>query len=107
MKKVMHVHTVDELKTLVEQNNFVVVDFFATWCGPCKMLTPHFEQMATDRTDIVFVKVDVDDAPELAESHSISAMPTIMFYKNGSLLTEHVLGADIEKIKHNINRFFT
>merc|ERR1712107_935698 len=75
----------------------VVVDFFATWCGPCKMIAPHLEEMDKTMDDVVFLKVDVDDCEKLAEE-GITAMPTFVFLKNGSKVTE-MKGANIEKLK--------
>ncbi|KAJ1639531.1 thioredoxin [Pavlovales sp. CCMP2436] len=60
----------------------VVIDFTATWCGPCKAIAPIVEQLG-ERDDIVVVKVDVDDNSETAAACGISSMPTFQFYKNG------------------------
>ena len=61
----------------------VVIDFFATWCGPCKMISPKIEAMAGEMSNVVFLKVDVDEAEDVAEEYNISAMPTFIFLKNG------------------------
>lgn len=61
----------------------VVVDFFATWCGPCKMFAPTFEAAAEKHDDIEFLKVDVDEFEDLAVSLGISYVPTIMLFKSG------------------------
>ena len=74
-----------EFKTNVEENQgVVVVDFFATWCGPCKMLAPVFEQAGEEmQNDETFLKVDIDESLELAQKFQISTVPTVMVFKNG------------------------
>mmetsp|Transcript_14070 Transcript_14070/g.37858 ORF Transcript_14070/g.37858 Transcript_14070/m.37858 type:complete len:106 (-) Transcript_14070:471-788(-) len=79
----------------------VVVDFTATWCGPCKMISPVLEQMAKEHSDIIVVKVDVDENSETAEACGITAMPTFQFFKNGSKISEFK-GANGDKLKDTI-----
>ncbi len=70
-------------KTIKE--GVTLVDFFATWCGPCKMLGPILEELSTEMTDVKFVKVDVDDNPELAEKFGIMSIPSVFLFKNGEV----------------------
>ena len=79
----------------------VVVDFTATWCGPCQRIAPVFAQLAEENPDVVFVKVDVDENEEVAQQCGIQAMPTFQFYKNGAKVDEFS-GADPNKIKATI-----
>jgi len=70
----------------------VVVDFHATWCGPCKMLGPILENLAASHEGkIKFVKVDVDEEPSLAEACDISSVPTLVFVKDGRI-TDRAVG---------------
>src|SRR5262245_36339284 len=63
----------------------VLVDFYATWCGPCKHLSPIVEQLAKDYTGkLKVVKLDIDEAPGTASSHGIMAVPTLIFFKGGA-----------------------
>ena len=62
----------------------VVVDFTATWCGPCQMIAPLFGELSEKNPDVVFVKVDVDENQETAAACGINCMPTFQFYKNGA-----------------------
>lgn len=62
-----------------------LVDFFATWCGPCKMLGPVLEELSTEIPDVKFVKVDVDDEPELAEKFGIMSIPSVFLFKDGEV----------------------
>ncbi|XP_051875477.1 thioredoxin-like [Pristis pectinata] len=66
----------------------VVIDFSATWCGPCKVISPFFDNLAEANTSVVFCEVDVDDAADIAEHCAINCMPTFQFYKNGEKLYE-------------------
>jgi thioredoxin 1 len=63
--------------------DIVVVDFFATWCGPCKTLGPCIDALAKEMTTIKFIKVDVDKHDQLATKYNIKSMPTLKFFKNG------------------------
>lgn len=71
----------------------VLVDFFADWCGPCRMLAPVLNQLATEYVDRVkIVKVDVDQSPEVATAFRIEAMPTLILFENGKEM-ERTVGA--------------
>ena len=70
----------------------VLVDFFAAWCGPCKMLCPTLDQIAEERPDVKICKIDVDQEPELAARYGVMSIPTLMVVKNGCI-TEQALGA--------------
>lgn len=78
---------------LLRKNKYVFVDFYADWCGPCKMIAPLVERMATANPHIVFVKVNVDEAQDLTRKYGVSAMPTFMAFTNGVKSAE-VIGAD-------------
>jgi thioredoxin 1 len=81
---VTQIKSADEWKTLVEGSTEpVVVDFFATWCGPCKAISPLVEKLSDSVTSVKFYKVDVDELSTVAADNGISAMPTFLFYKNG------------------------
>ena len=76
-----HVNNRDEFNELIKEGT-VLVDFFATWCGPCKMLSPVLEELS-EESDVIIVKVDVDEAGPLAAQYGIQAVPTLMLFKNG------------------------
>eukprot|EP00741_Cyanophora_paradoxa_P016934 tig00020944_g16355.t1 len=65
-----------------------VIDFTAKWCGPCQMIGPYFDQLSETNTDVVFLKVDVDECAELAQTEGVSCMPTFHFWKGGKKVNE-------------------
>lgn len=69
-----------------DKEHISVVDFFATWCGPCKMLAPMVESAADELKDVHFYKVDIDEEMELANQYSIMTVPTLLFFKDGQLV---------------------
>lgn len=75
----------DEFKTLISEGK-VVVDFFATWCGPCKMLSPVMDEISNELSDINFYKVDVDKNEDIAREYGIMSIPTIIIFENGKVI---------------------
>ena len=95
-------HFKDQLKEAGDA--LVVVDFFATWCGPCKAIAPLLEEMAKGEHSMVkFLKVDVDECEEVAMDNEISAMPTFKFFKGGNVV-DKLVGANPDKLKDIINK---
>jgi thioredoxin 1 len=76
----------------------VVIDFFATWCGPCKKIAPAFEQLAEEYVGVVFLKVDVDESADLVDLFGVRAMPTFVFLKDGQIVRT-VEGADLRQLE--------
>lgn len=66
----------------------VFVDFFANWCGPCKMLSPIVEEVSDELTEVKFIKVDVDNSGDIAQSLGIMSIPTLIIYKEGKLVNK-------------------
>lgn len=74
-------------KEVLESDKLVLVDFWATWCGPCQMIAPVVEQIAKEHSDKLKVgKVNVDDNQELAIKYGVMSIPTLMFFKSGNLV---------------------
>lgn len=74
----------ENFKSQIESSDkVVIVDFFATWCGPCKMLTPIFEELSNSMTDVDFVKIDIDQSLRIAQEYNVTSVPTMMIFKNG------------------------
>ena len=78
-----------QFKQAVADNKLVLVDFYATWCGPCKMMAPVIEEINQEMSDSVKVlKVDVDQEGDLAREYQITAIPTLVLIKNGKLVSK-------------------
>ena len=77
-----HINTAAEFEAAIKEGT-VLVDFFATWCGPCKMLSPVLEEVANENPNINVFKIDVDEVGELAARYGIQAIPTLMLFKDG------------------------
>lgn len=75
-----------DFEKTITDNNLVFVDFWATWCGPCRAFGPTFEAASEENPDIVFGKVDIDANQDLASAAGIQAMPTLMIAKQGQII---------------------
>ena len=74
----------EEFKTeVLEESKTVLVDFYADWCGPCKMIAPIIEAVAKEKENTKFVKINVDDAQELAMEYNVMSIPTLVLIKDG------------------------
>lgn len=101
------VATNTNFQELLQDNKLVVVDFWATWCGPCRMLSPILDEVEEEMADkVTVVKVNVDDADQIAMQYRIMSIPTLLFFKNGQLVdkTVGVMAKNVlvEKINSNI-----
>ncbi len=75
-------------KDVLDKKGVVFVDFFAEWCGPCKMTGPIIEQLSEEKKDIAFLKVNVDENNELASQYSIFSIPTFVIFKDGQVVSQ-------------------
>ena len=77
---------------VINSNKKVLVDFYASWCGPCRMLSPIIEEIANEREDIKVVKINVDAEPELSAQYGIMSIPTLMVFESGEIIHQ-MMGA--------------
>jgi len=75
----------DEFNEIIKGEKPVVVDFHADWCGPCKVLSPILDELDSELDDVEFVKINVDDYPELSGSYEIMAVPTVIMFQDGEV----------------------
>ncbi|ROW05452.1 hypothetical protein VSDG_00603 [Cytospora chrysosperma] len=87
---VHNIETADAFKEAIAKHPVVVVDWFATWCGPCKLIAPQLAKWSQAMPEIHFIKVDVDALPDLAQEYSIRAMPSFHVFKDGDKVDEFV-----------------
>ncbi|RYP28420.1 hypothetical protein DL767_007228 [Monosporascus sp. MG133] len=89
---VHNIQSMEEWKQALEQNRIVMLDCFATWCGPCKAIAPILANHSNEEEfkDIYFAKIDVDELPDLSQELGIRAMPTFMVFKDGEKADELV-----------------
>ena len=68
----------------------VLIDFWASWCGPCRMLSPVVDEVAEERSDVKVCKINVDEQPELANNYGVMSIPTLILMKNGKIVSQAV-----------------
>ena len=83
----------EQYQDAIKQPGFLVIDAFATWCGPCKVIAPEIVKLSDAHPNARFYKVDVDDQPEIAAELEVRAMPTFIFFKDGKRI-QQVVGAN-------------
>lgn len=85
----MEIKNKEEFQKIIN-SDYALVDFFATWCGPCKMLSPIIENIANSRDNIKVAKVDVDKHEDLAKTYGVMSIPTLILFKNGQVVATKV-----------------
>ncbi len=75
---------------VLKSEKTVLVDFWATWCGPCRMLAPVIEEISEEKQDIKVCKIDVDEEPELAAEYGIQSIPTLIVFKDGKAVNKSI-----------------
>ena len=102
MSEYVKVYTSEDLKP-EKLNGLTLVDFWATWCGPCRMVAPIVEELASETPDVTFAKVDVDENPDVAMGLGITSIPTLILFKNGKLVDKLIGARPKQDIKQMID----
>ena len=87
---ILHVNKNDFGSVVKDSAKTVLVDFWASWCGPCRMIAPVLEEVAAERPDVKVCKVNVDEEQELAISYGVSSIPTLLVFKNGQVVNKSI-----------------
>ncbi len=82
---IFEITTADYEDVVLKSTKPVLIDFWAAWCGPCRMLSPIIDEIAEEKNDVLFCKVNVDDEPELAAQFGVMSIPTVVIIENGEL----------------------
>ena len=98
-----HVNDEARFNEIIKEGT-VLVDFFATWCGPCKMLSPIIEQVAAEHPELKVVKVDVDEVPSVAGKYGIQAIPTLFLVKDGKAVASQMGFVNKNQLENFINK---
>lgn len=96
-----YIENKEEFKEAIA-DGLVLVDFYATWCGPCQMLSPILEQLEKENKDLTIVKVDVDKHPELAKEHGVLSIPVLEFYKKSKMIDKAIGYLSKEEIEEKL-----
>ena len=94
--------TEKEFKERIKSNGKVLIDCYAPWCGPCKLLSPIVDEVASEREDCEFHKLNVDDAEEISREYGIMSIPTLLLFDKGELKTKTIGFKSKEELKELI-----
>lgn len=95
---VLHINHESFEKIIAQNGKAVLVDFWATWCGPCRMIAPVLEEVAKERPDVTVCKVDVDEERELALEYGVSSIPTLLVFRDGKVVNQSIGAMPKERI---------
>lgn len=96
----------EKFNDVINSNQLTLVDFYATWCGPCKMMHPVLEQLKTDLGDSIrIIKLDVDKSGDIAEAYRIQSVPTLMLFRRGEMLWRQSGAMRLAELKATISNY--
>ena len=88
----------DNFNAIITSNKLVVVDFFATWCGPCHALSPYIDELAINHHNILFAKANIEETPDIANELDVKSLPCVVIFKNGKEINR-VVGFNKPKLQ--------
>lgn len=91
-------------EVLEEKDKLILVDFYADWCGPCRMTAPIIDELAEEIKEVKFVKINVDENPQLASQYSVFSIPTFLLFKNGQVVDQMVGASGKERFVEMLNK---
>ena len=105
-KEVIDIHSAEEFqKLLKDYDKIIIIDFWAAWCGPCKAFFPTFNQLQQEyQSEFIFVKVNVDEVPSIAQQYRISGIPTTLFIRRNQVLNKVVGAMNYDNLKVFLER---
>ncbi|KAH3683264.1 hypothetical protein WICPIJ_005733 [Wickerhamomyces pijperi] len=102
---ITEVKSLDSFEELIKSPKLTLTDFYATWCGPCNAISPILEKLAEKyQEEVQFLKVDVDESTEIAQEYQVSAMPTFVFFKDGTPIGK-IVGANPQHIQQALEQY--
>lgn len=95
-----------KFQEIIQSDTPTLVDFFATWCGPCKAMQPVLDQLKKDMGDSIrIIKIDVDQNPDVAEKFKIRGVPTFVFFKSGEIIWRQSGGMTLQTLKEKVTHY--
>ncbi len=106
-KEILNINSENEFNKLINDfpDKIIIIDFWAIWCAPCKIFSPIFERLYREYShEFIFVKINVDKNPMIAQFFGISSIPTTLFTKGGKILRKFIGVLNYESLKHFLNK---
>jgi len=107
-KEILNINSENELNKLINDfpDKIIIIDFWAIWCAPCKLFSPIFERVYQEYShEFIFVKINVDENPMIAQFFGISSIPTTIFMKGGNVLRKTIGVLNYDSLKHILTKF--
>lgn len=103
---ILHVNKDNFKEHVLKSKGVVLVDFYADWCGPCRTMTPIIEELASEFSEVKFIKINVDENPDLSSQYEIFSIPTILIFKDGEIVNQFIGATNKETLAQNLKKLF-